>query len=192
MDDLPRIHYVTEHYAQLQGLRLLPLSVLFLLAAIERLAGARLLPAGVWAILVAAAVVAPFRIGGYYARRFGQVQPPRWRTGAFTLIASVAAFLWFEWLQETLLPPVSLPVIFVAVVLARLGLVAGRLRGHYLWIAAAAALFAVLPRAAVSADIRAVAGNLLIACGLVVAAIGDDRVLRQAMTARRNSLRPAA
>jgi hypothetical protein len=185
MDDLPRIQYVTEHYAQLQGLRLLPLSVPFLLAAIEQLAGARLLPAGLWAILVAAAVVAPFRIGGYYARSFGQVHATRWRTGAFTLIASVAAFLWSEWLQETLSPPVSLPVIFVAVVLARLGLVAGRVRGHYLWIAAATALFAVLPRAAVSNDVRAVAGNLLIGCGLVVAAIGDDRVLRRTLTTRR-------
>jgi hypothetical protein len=185
MDDLRRIHYVTEHYAQLQGLRLLPLSVPFLLVAIERLSGGRLLPAGVWAILVTAAVVAPFRIGKYYARSFGQVQPPRWRTGAFTLIASVAAFLWFEWLQETLSPPVSLPVIFVAVVLGRLGVVAGRARGHYLWIAAAAALFAMLPRATVFADMRAVAGNLLIGCGLVVAAIGDDRVLRRTLTVRR-------
>jgi hypothetical protein len=98
----------------------------------------------------------------------------------------VAAFLGFEWLQETLSPPVSLPVIFVAVVLARLGLVAGRVRAHYLWIAAAAALFGVLPRAAVSADIRAVAGNLLIGCGLVVAAIGDDRMLRRTLRMRRS------
>jgi len=192
MDDLSRIHYVTEHYAQLQGLRLLPLSLPFLLAAIERLAGARLLPAGLWAIVVAAALVAPFGIGGYYARSFGQVHAPGWRTGAFTLIASVAAFLGFEWLQETTSPPVSFPLLFIAVALARLGLAADRLRGHYLWIAAAVALFALLPQAAVSPDIRAAVGNLLISGGLAVAAIGDDRVLRQAMMARRNSLRPTA
>jgi len=184
MNDLHRVHYVTEHYAHLQGLRLLPLSLPFLLAAIERMAGRPFVPAGAWALLVVLVVAAPFHIGRYYARRFGQVQPPRWRTGLFTLIASTVAFLWFEWLQETASPPVSLPLLFVALVLARLGLVAGRLRVHYLWIASAVAVFAVLPRAGVPADVRALAGDLLIGVGLAVAAIGDDRVLRRVLAMR--------
>jgi hypothetical protein len=193
MDDLRRIHYVTEHYAQLQGLRLLPLSVPFLLAAGERVAGASLVPAGMWSLLVVAAVAAPYPIGRYYARRFGQVRPPRWRTGALTLIACTAVFLWFEWLQETLSPSVSLPLLFVATLLARLGLVAGRLRGHYLWIAAAVGLFAVLARAGVSPDARAIAGNLLIGGSLAVAGLGDDRLLRRVLTPGPDqSLRSAA
>ena len=192
MDDLPRLHYVTEHYAHLQGLRLLPLSAPFLLAAIERIAGRPFVPAAVWALLFLAILVAPFRIGRYYARTFGQAPAPRWRTGMFTLIASLAAFLWFEWLQEALAPSVSLPLLFVAVMLARLGLAAGRLRGHYLWIAAAVALFAVLPRADVATGVRPVIGDLLVGGGLAVAAIGDHRVLRQTLSARQDSMRPAA
>src|SRR5262245_38529398 len=107
MDDLHRIHYVTGHYAHLQGLRLLPLSVPFLLAAVERMAGAPFVPAGVWAVIVVACLAAPSPIGRYYARRFGQARAPRWRSGMLTLFAACAAFLWFEWLQEILSPSVS-------------------------------------------------------------------------------------
>lgn len=183
MDDLDRIHYVTGHYAQLQGLRLLPLSVPFLLAATERMVGVPFVPAAVWTLVALAAILAPFAIGRYYARRFGQAPALRWRSGMLTLIGSCAGFLWFEWLQETLSPPVSLPLLFVAVMLARLGLVAGRLRVHYLWIAAAVAAFAVLPHAGMAGGVRPIIGNLLIGGSLAIAAIGDDRVLRQAMTA---------
>jgi len=191
MDDLHRIHYVTGHYAHLQGLRLLPLSAPFLLAAAERIAGP-FVPSGVWALLLATCLAASFRIGRYYARRFGQATAPRWRTGLFTLVASVAAFLWFEWLQETLSPSVSLPLAFVAVLLARLGFAADRLRSHYLWIAAAVALFALLPRAGIAPGVRPVIGNLLIGGGLAVAAIGDDRVLRRALASGdQDSLRTA-
>src|SRR4029077_3343121 len=111
-------------------------------------------PAGTWALLALLVIVAPYSIGRYYARAFGQVQASRWRTGALTFVTCVVGFLWFEWLQETVSPSVSLPVLFVAVVLARLGLVANRLRVHYLWIAAAVAAFAALPRGSVSADVR--------------------------------------
>jgi hypothetical protein len=191
MDDLHRIHYVTGHYAHLQGLRLLPLSAPFLVAAIERMVGGPFLPAGIWAVIALTALIAPYRIGRYYARRFGEAPAPLWRTGMLTLVGTCAGVLWFEWLQETLSPPVSLPLLFVAVALARLGLVAGRLRAHYLWIAAAVAIFAVLPRASVPADVRAVTGELLIGGGLAVAAIGDDRVLRRALTVQHDSLRAA-
>jgi len=193
MDDMGRIHYVTEHYTQLQGLRLLPLSAPFLLAAGEQAAGTSLVPAAIWSLLVVAAVAAPYPIGRYYARRFGRARPPRWRTGALTLLACAAAFLWFEWLQETLSPSISLPLLFVATLLARLGLVAGRLRAHYLWIAVAVALFAVLAGAGLSPGARAVTGDLLIGASLVVAGVGDDRVLRRVLTpSLRESLGVAA
>jgi hypothetical protein len=192
VDDLHRIHYVTGHYAHLQGLRLLPLSVPFLLAAIERMVGVPFVPAAVWTLVALAALFAPFGIGRYYTRTFGQAPPLRWRTGMLTLIGSCAGFLWFEWMQEALSPSVSLPLLFAAVLLARLGLVAKRIRVHYLWIAAAVVAFAVLPRGSVSTDVRAVAGDLLVGGGLAVAAIGDDRVLRRVLATRNESLRSAA
>lgn len=187
MDDLRRIHYVAEHYEQLQGLRLLPLSVPFLLSSLSRLApSAALLSGGGWTLLLISAFVASTLIGRYYSRRFGDTRPFRWRS-VLQVAAGTAAFFALEWLQEIRPFPVSLPILFVAVVLARVGTAAGRLRSHYLWIAAACALFGLLPVLGASLDVRAAAFDGLIGGGLAVAAIGDDRVLRSVMTARSTS-----
>ncbi|SRR6266853_4210733 len=190
MDDLRRIHYVTEHYEQLQGLRLLPLSVPFLLSSVSRLAPSALSTMPVSStgrtVLVVLALVASTLVGRYYTRQFGQAHPFRWRS-ALQIVAGTAAFFALEWLQELRPFPVPLPVLFVAVVLARIGMAAGWLRSHYLWIAAACALFALLPVLGVPLDIRAAALDGLIGGGLAVAAIGDDRVLRRVMAERSAS-----
>jgi hypothetical protein len=196
MDDLRRIHYVTEHYEQLQGLRLLPLSVPFVLSSLSRLASSSRsarattwLPGAGWTLLIVSAFAAYTLIGRYYSRQFGQAHPFRWRS-VLPIAAGTAAFLALEWLQEIRQFPVPLPILFVAAVLARVGMAAGRLRSHYLWIAAACALFAllpVLPGINVPFDFRAAALDGLIGGGLAVAAIGDDRVLRRVMTERSAS-----
>jgi hypothetical protein len=103
------------------------------------------------------------------------------------IVAGTAAFLALEWLREIQELPVALPILFVAVVLARVGMAAGWLRSHYLWIAAACALFALLPALNVNQDMRAAALDGLIGGGLAVAAIGDDRVLRRVMSERSAS-----
>ena len=187
MNDLRRIRYVTEHYRQLQGLRLLPLSARFLLSLLSRIAGppARpLLPPAGWGLLVVASLAASLAIGRYYTQRFGDAPAPLWRTGAATLLGVAAALLWLAWLQEWHPVPVSLPVIFLAIVLARLGLAGGRARVHYLWIAIGCGAFALLAPLGAPLDVRAAAFDLLVGGGLIVAAIGDDRVLRNAMAAR--------
>ena len=188
MDDLRRIRYVTEHYEQLQGLRLLPLSVPFLLSSLWRLApsGATTLPGTAWTLLLVSAFAASALIGRYYARQFGQAHPFRWWS-VLQIVAGTAAFFALEWLQEIRPFPVPLPVLFIAVVLARVGTAAGWLRSHYLWIAAACALFGLLPVLGVPLDLRAAALDGLIGGGLAVAAIGDDRVLRRVMATRSAS-----
>jgi hypothetical protein len=199
MDDLRRIHYIAEHYEQLQGLRLLPLSVPFLLSSLSRMAPpSRSAPATLtplattsfsgagWTLLIVSALVSSALIGRYYSRHFGRAHPLRWRS-ALQIVAGTAAFLALEWLQEIRQLPVSLPILIIAVVLARVGMAAGWLRRHYLWIAAACALFAllpVLPGMDVPLDVRAAALDGLIGGGLAVAAIGDDRVLRRVMAER--------
>ncbi len=183
MDDLRRIHYVAEHYRQLQGLRLLPLSVPFLLSGagrVMRVTAGPGLPRGGWAALTAVALASSVPIGRYYARRFGEANTFPWRTG-LTLIGSLLALLTLEWTREAWHLSVSLPILFVAIVLARLGLAADRLRVHYLWIAAACAAYASLPPLGVALELRAAALDLLVGGGLAVAAIGDDRVLRRTM-----------
>ena len=76
----------------------------------------------------------------------------------------------------------SLPLLFLSVMLARLGCCAGRLRSHYLWIAGAFAVAAFgrllhLPHA-----VATPLSDLLIGGGIVVAALGDHRVLRRTLT----------
>ena len=186
MDDLRRLHYVARHYRQLQGLRLLPRSVPFLLSALWRLAfpaSGSALPRAGWALLVAAAIAASVPIGRYYTRRYGDADVFPWRA-AVTLLGGAVAVLALEWIQELRPFPVSLPIVFVAVALARVGLSSDGLRLHYVWIAAACAVFAALAPLGVPLDVRAAALDLLLGGGIAVAAIGDDRVLRRAMTER--------
>ncbi len=184
MNDLRRIHYVAEHYHQLQGLRLLPLGAAVLLAA---LAGRHAAAFGISAaaaclLLLGAGVVASFPIAQYYERQFGRVAAGRWRAGAVTLIASATAVVGLAWLQGVRPAPVSLPLLFLSIMLARLGLVAGRLRVHYVWIALACGTFALLPLVGVPPALRAPALDALIGGSLIVAAIGDHRVLRRVMS----------
>ncbi len=182
MHDLRRIRYVAGHYEQLQGLRLLPLCAPFLVAAGRRLAGAPPLPWTLWAAVLAASLVATLPIGRYYTRRFGRVRRGLWRSGALPLAGAVVVLLGLLRLQEVLSPTVSLPLLFLAAVFARLGLAGGRARLHYTAVAAAVAAFAVLPLGGLPPNAVAVAGHLLTAGCIAVAAVGDHRVLRRAMT----------
>ena len=60
--------------------------------------------------------------------------------------------------------------------------VAGRLRVHYLWMAGAIAALAVLPAFGFLPVVRAsLSIEMHIGGALVIAAIGDDRVLRRTM-----------
>ena len=187
MDDLRRIHYVAEHYEQLQGLRLLPLSVPFLLSSLSRVSpSATVLSGSGWSLLLVSAFAMSTVIGRYYSRQFGQAYPFRWRS-VCQIAAGTAAFFALEWLQELRPFPIPLPILFIAIVMARIGMAAGWLRSHYLWIAAACALFGLLPVLGVSLDARAAALDGLIGGGLAVAAIGDHRVLRSVMAARSAS-----
>lgn len=163
-------------------MRLLPLSAPFLWSAASRLSSAAsgpMLPRAGWA-LVAAALATSVPIRRYYMRRFGNTRKVSWRN-MFTWLGSLAALFALEWAREAWRVPVSLLIVFVAVVLARLGLSAHRLRVHYLWITAACLLFSLLAPLGASSEIRAAAFDLLLGIGLLIAAIGDDRVLRRVM-----------
>jgi len=184
MDDLRRVDYVTGHFKQLQGLRLLPLGAAVLLASAAGRGAARfgLSPKAAWLVLLAAAVAASFPIARYYEQRFGLVASAPWRSGAVTLLACAAALVGVIWIQEVRPLPVSTPLLFVSILLARLGLAAGRLRVHYLWIAGACAALGLLPLIGVPPAVRGWAIDLLIGGGLIVAAVGDHRVLSRVMT----------
>jgi hypothetical protein len=186
MDHLRRIHYVARHYRQLQGLRLLPLSVPFLFSGIWRLvapASGSAWPTIGWALLIAAALVASVPIGRYYTRRFGGADVLPWRAVA-ALVGTAIAVLALEWVQELRPFPLSLPVVFIAAALAHVGLSSDGLRLHYVWIAAACLVFAALAPLGVPVGLRAAALDLLVGGGIAAAGIGDDRALRRALTER--------
>jgi hypothetical protein len=185
MRDLCRTYYIAGRYRQLQGLRLLPLSVPFLVSAFwRRGSGAPGLSSAWWGASLGLAVAASIPIGRYYERRFGDADARRPRTGALTLLAVTASLVGLAWVQELRPAPVSLPVLFATIALLKLGLAANRLRAHYLWIAAACVLFEALPPLGANAEVRAATLDGLVGSGLAVAAIGDHRVLRRVMTER--------
>src|SRR5215831_15734853 len=100
MDEMRRMHYVVDHYAQLQGLRLVPLGTVVLLhplvAQLARLLQLR--SRYVFVLLAALAVAASFPIRGYYVRRFGEA--PTRPARVLPLVAAVVTFAALFALQD--------------------------------------------------------------------------------------------
>jgi hypothetical protein len=181
-----RVLYVTEHYAHLQGLRIVPLGVCFLGSGAWRAGLMGWVPGiagrGARAWLVASLAIAvglSLAIGARY-RRHGVVRPRATATGAVTLTACFVSFVVLG-----RLPPnawqVSMPALLAAFVLAYLGVVADGLRRHYLVIAVACLVFAFAPLMRVPPAARNVALDLLIGMGLIVAGVGDHMALQRVL-----------
>jgi hypothetical protein len=186
--DAAKLRFITEHYARLQGLRLIPLGILFLCLAAWRGGLLPALPtydsdvAARWFVGgLVGAVGAAYATGAWYARRFGTVEPHRFRTGGPSLLANAAIVGSLMVLHDFLRPPVSLPMLYVGVVCAYTGVVQGGVRKHYLLIAAACVVFAFIQRFHVDHETGRTLLNLLVGSGLVVAGIGDHLLLRRTL-----------
>jgi hypothetical protein len=188
MDHLQRLRYVTERYEQLQGLRLAPLGIPFLLASAWRSGHLTSVPwtsgigPRIWFVfLVAAAVALSLAAKMYYERRFGDVQ------SAVTIKAPLAAFVFTAlFILSVSLPreaqsTVSIPAVIIALGLGYLGMVGGLLRHHYLMIAVWVVLFAALGPLGVPLHTRAVLWDELIGMGFVVIGVGDHLLLRRTL-----------
>ena len=188
MNDLRRLQYVTAHYAHLQGMRLLPLALPFFVSAIWRSGwldwwpGATGPSAGRWfVLLLAMGVAASYRFEQAYRAQFGEVQPLPYHSGATTLVLSFVAFLVLAWAQNQFAWHVSAPTLFIGAMLFRLGFAGGALRKHYLVLGCCTVVFALSPLTALSPRTLGVTRDLIIGCGLLVAGIGDDYVLRRVL-----------
>ncbi len=185
--DIQSIRFVTSRYDRMQGLRLLPLGVLFLAASLWRAGWLWWLPisdgagavAWFWTGL-ALAVGVSLVTRAYYRRRFGRADVPLWRGGGPSFVGLCVVFLATVWLQEVFASPVSLPVVFIGVALGYVGIV-HRSRAHYLPTAALCLVFAVLPVVGVSVALRDVLLDAVIGVVLVVAGIGDHLVLTRTL-----------
>jgi len=188
MDHLQRLRYVTERYEQLQGLRLVPLGIPFLLSSAWRSGRLASVPwttgagARIWFVtLLAWAVAFSLLAKTYYERRFGDVQ------SALTLKAPLAAFVFTALfivsasLQPETQPAVSIPAVIIALGLGYLGMVGGLLRPHYLLMAVCVVFFAALGPLGVPLHTRAVLWDQLIGIGFVVIGLGDHLLLRRTL-----------
>lgn len=184
MTDPARVRYLVEHYPRLQGLRLIPLGLLFLGLALWHDGQLAWLPgsAGDGAVRwflggLILAIASSYGIAAYYRNRFGSIQLGPFQTGGLRLLATGVVIFVSLVLQDAFKWRFSLPLFIVGGVLAYVGVVQRRMRQHYLWIAVACLLLANIADFGVPPRTRQVMFDLLIAGGLFVAGIGDHFVL---------------
>ena len=185
--DIQSIRFVTARYGRMQGLRLLPLGILFLAASLWRAGWLWWLPGsdGAGAVVwfwtgLAIAVGLSFVMRAFYLRRFGRTEVSLWRGGGPSFIGLCVVFLATVWLQEVSASLVSLPAVFVSMALGYVG-TAHRSRTHYLPVAAFCLVFAMLGIVGVSSALRDMLLDAVIGVVLVVAGIGDHVVLTRAL-----------
>jgi hypothetical protein len=179
------LRYVTQHYAQLQGLRLLPVGVLFLMSATWRAFGPHSTDGVTMARLwffggLVTAVVVSFMIRAWYQKRFGFVSQPIYR-GAPPLIALFIGCVIAAWLADRWDWVVSWPWILVGTALLAIGVTHRARRKHYL--AVTAVWFAALSAGAFGASVpvRGALVDLAIGLGLIIAGFGDHQLLQRTL-----------
>jgi len=178
--DIARLRYVTSRYPQLQGLRLVPLSIVFLASAAWR---ARLLPLPwdnqprvpeLWffAALVMAVLVS-FVLRLWYTKRIGSVGQYASGSAALPLLATAVAAAAAVWLQIMLYWHLSLPAVTVAMALLAVGVAHFQYRRHYVAAAAVLLAFALLPLGGWGSEALSAALDGAIGLSMLIAALGD-------------------
>lgn len=191
--DSQRVRYVTQRYPQLQGLHLLPLAAVFLISAISGWFGPYradgLEPGTMWFVAaLAAAVILSFVIRAWYTKTFGFVSQSTLHNGALPLIGLFIGFVMAVWSQEHWQWPVPVPTMFIAAVCLCIGVAYGATRKHY--IAVAFVWFAydvALVRFDLSHVARYAFLDLAIALSLVIAGVGDHRLLQRTLQSPREA-----
>jgi hypothetical protein len=185
MDQLRRLRFVTERYEHLQGLRLVPLGIPFLISSAWRDGELAWVPwthgngARLWFLaLLGVAFSVSVRLRGYYQRHFGDVQAVGSLSGPLATIVFLALFLLAASLPDS---PVSMPAIIVALGLAYVGLAGEERRLHYLVVALFVAIFACLGALGVPGPDREVLFDELAGVGLIVIGAGDHALLRRTL-----------
>ena len=187
MDPLQRLRYVTQRYPDLQGLRLIPLAVPFLMSAAWRAGYLRWVPGTTgrgpqhwFAIVFVVALVGATALGSYYRRRFGVVQPLSRIRGLFTALTSLAAFAFAIWLQSKQPHTLSLPLLVIAASIGYAGVLDGLPRTHYLAVSASCLALGMLC-AGTAPQTRVVLRDALTGIGLIVIGLGDHLLIRRTL-----------
>jgi hypothetical protein len=181
MDDLRRIRFATQHFHDLQGLRLVPFGV----TAVMNIWLQR--PphwdVGVAGGLFLLSVLIAWMLGPYYRRRFGHVRArpmsgAQWLTG----IGAITLFYVLQWQEVERGLPVSMLGLMLSSCAALFCLTAPRLRWHWGVAAAAFAVTSLLPVLGISTpqDLwgqYSRIGNTLFGVTVTICGIMDHRLL---------------
>lgn len=180
-----RIRFVTRHYAQLQGLRLVPLG-LFLLGVTAAIVGALdWLPGmdtgsdrsqwlgGAALAAITASALAPV----WYRNRFGSVTPLTRQRRDWTLGLTMAIWLLLSQVDGRLQWPILLNAALIAIALTVTVVVDGWLRWHYLVAALAWFGISLLPSVGVATGTLKVTYFLGAGLTLLICGIGDHRLI---------------
>jgi len=189
-DDVLRSQFVTARYPQLQGLRLIPLAMVFFASALWR-AGAIQVPAEQWqhapeiwfAGGMTAAIGVSFVIRRWYNQTLGAIGQRAAHSGAIPIVATTGLAAAATWLQVSLGWHVPLAAIVVGGVLAAIGAREYRWRPHYIAAGAALLIYAVLPASGLAAHVLDATFDGAIGLTLLIVGIGDHILLT-------NTLRP--
>jgi hypothetical protein len=183
-----RVRYVTSRYSQLQGARLIPLSLVFLASAWWRAGGLHLpgdhLRYGAQAWFfggLIAAIVVSYGIRRWYTRSLGAVGQRAAHSGAVPILATGALVAFALWLQGVLQWRLSLPAVAVAGVLLVTGLAHRRLRVHYVAAGAVLLAFSVLPLLGLGPSAMDATFDAVIGIGLLIAGLGDHLLLTRTL-----------
>jgi hypothetical protein len=182
---IQRLRYVTARYEQLQGLRLVPLGIPFLLSSAWRegllpwVPGTAGAGARVWLVaMFLPAIGLSMAAKVYYRHRFGDVQAATPVRAPIAAPAFTAILLAAVSLQSVLQSPISIPSVILALGVACLGIDGGIMRPHYVAVAATLGVFALSGAIGVPFHIRDVLWDRVIGMSLLVIGIGDHLLLR--------------
>jgi hypothetical protein len=186
--DYSRQLFVVQRYPQLQGLRLLPLAcVAFLwatsdagLVALPENDDVRIVRASLWGG-IALAVLASFAIRRWYTSTYGWIsQRPLYHAGApHVAIAACGGLILCFWDQTAVSTWLPLPLLFVATTTLAVAVAHEPFRRHY--FAIAALWFLVSAIRALDDRIPSSTFDLLIGVSLLVAGVGDHRLLARTL-----------
>jgi hypothetical protein len=183
-----RIRFITAHYDQLQGLRLIPLGLYLLALAASALGWLSWLPgdparasaqwlAGIFCVALAAATATT----AWYRRRYGARAPlSRWRRNAW-LVLAVGVFLVAAHFDQYANAPIALAPFSVAAALVLTVRADGWVRAHFLIAAVPWFLVAWILPLHHDGPSRLVSYALAGGVALIVCGLGDHRLLSRTL-----------
>jgi hypothetical protein len=183
-----RIRFITAHYDQLQGLRLIPLGVYLLALAASGLGWLSWLPGdparasarwlgALFCVALAAAVAAT----AWYRRRYGARAPLSRRRRNAWLVLAVGIFVVAAQFDQYANGPVALAPLSVAAALMLTVRADGWVRAHFLLAAVPWFVVGWVPALHHDGTSRLVSYALAGGVALIVCGIGDHRLLSQTL-----------